>query len=165
MLGKRRLTFIFADVLECKRQTRVFSFDDADLAKGALADDAEQAEMVEAYCCPSMAVHTRQAPSWPTFIGEDDGLAAGIAHCWSSVGLPVKSTRCGGLTSLLGCSRSGMEKTESNAGVGHVSFVSGTTTIRYSAPKPCSVSSEKERLRVASRHAKPSQRPFWLPHN
>ena len=40
-------TFVLADVLEGKREAGVFALDDADLAKRALADDTEQAEVVE----------------------------------------------------------------------------------------------------------------------
>ena len=43
-------TLIFANVLEGKREARVLALDDADLAKGALADDAQQAEVVEVDC-------------------------------------------------------------------------------------------------------------------
>jgi len=40
MLGKSHLTLIFANVLESEGQAGVLSFYDADLAKGALADDS-----------------------------------------------------------------------------------------------------------------------------
>ena len=41
-------TFIFANVLQCERQARVFPLDDSNLAKGATADDAQEAKVVEA---------------------------------------------------------------------------------------------------------------------
>lgn len=40
-------TFIFAYVLERVGGTVVFALDDADFAKGAFADDAEETEVVE----------------------------------------------------------------------------------------------------------------------
>jgi hypothetical protein len=40
-------TFIFANVLESERAVGVFAFDYADFAKCALANNAEEAEMVE----------------------------------------------------------------------------------------------------------------------
>jgi hypothetical protein len=52
---RAHLTFIFAYVLESKGQAGVLSLYDADLAKGALADDAEQSKVVEAHCCTSMS--------------------------------------------------------------------------------------------------------------
>jgi len=45
-----RRTFILTDVLECVGAAIVFPFHDADFAKGALADDAEEAKVVEVYC-------------------------------------------------------------------------------------------------------------------
>lgn len=42
-----RRTFIFADVLEGKGEAGVFALDDADLAKGAFSDDAQEAKVVE----------------------------------------------------------------------------------------------------------------------
>jgi hypothetical protein len=50
------LTLILPDVLESKGETGVFPLDDADLAKGALADDAQQAEVVEIDCSKSVSV-------------------------------------------------------------------------------------------------------------
>jgi hypothetical protein len=46
----RGLTFVLADVLERKGEAGVLALDDAHLAKGALADDAQQAEVVEVHC-------------------------------------------------------------------------------------------------------------------
>lgn len=43
-------TFIFADILQCKRQVGVFSFNDAYFAKGSSADDSQQSKVVEVYC-------------------------------------------------------------------------------------------------------------------
>lgn len=40
-------TFIFADVLECVGGPIVFALNDADFAKGALADDTQEAEVIE----------------------------------------------------------------------------------------------------------------------
>jgi hypothetical protein len=48
----RRLTFVFSYVLERECEARVFALDNAHLAKGALADDAQQAEVVEVHCSP-----------------------------------------------------------------------------------------------------------------
>ena len=42
-------TFILAYVLEGEGEPGVFSLDDADFAKGALADDAQQTEVVEVH--------------------------------------------------------------------------------------------------------------------
>lgn len=44
-----RQTFILAYVLERECEAGVLALDDADLAKGALADDAQQAEVVEVH--------------------------------------------------------------------------------------------------------------------
>jgi len=41
-----RRTFILANVLQRKRQARVFPLDDAHLAKGSSTDDAKQAEVI-----------------------------------------------------------------------------------------------------------------------
>ena len=61
----RRLTFVFSYVLERECEARVFALDNAHLAKGALADDAQQAEVVEVHC---VAVRTRsfrpRAQAW-----------------------------------------------------------------------------------------------------
>lgn len=43
-------TFIFADILQGKREIGVFSFDNADFAKGSSADDSQQSKVVEVYC-------------------------------------------------------------------------------------------------------------------
>ena len=43
-------TFIFAYVLQSKRQVRIFPFHDSYFAKCALPDDSEQFEMVEIDC-------------------------------------------------------------------------------------------------------------------
>lgn len=82
-----RLTLIFADVLESKRQASVLSLYNADLAKGALADDTEQSKVVEAHCWVSMPALLCAAWRYRrlTFVSEDDGLAAGVAHCGSSL--------------------------------------------------------------------------------
>lgn len=82
-----RLTLILADVLESKGQASVLSLYNADLAKGALADDTEQSKVVEAYCWVSMSVLVRAAWRYRrlTFVSEDDGLAAGVAHGGSSL--------------------------------------------------------------------------------
>jgi hypothetical protein len=42
-------TFIFANVFERKGAASVFSFDYADLAKGSLANDAQETEMVQVH--------------------------------------------------------------------------------------------------------------------
>lgn len=39
-------TLIFTDVLESKREVRVFPFDDAHLAEGASADNPQKAEVI-----------------------------------------------------------------------------------------------------------------------
>ena len=44
---QRKHTFILSYVLECKCEAGVLALDNAHLAKGALADDAQQAEVVE----------------------------------------------------------------------------------------------------------------------
>ena len=54
---------IFPDIFQRKRQARVLSLHYSDFAKGTLADNAQQAEVVE--------IH---------LVGEDDGLAIGVAH-------------------------------------------------------------------------------------
>jgi hypothetical protein len=48
--GAGGLTFVFAYVLERKGEAGVFALDNAHLAKGALSDDAQQAEVVEVHC-------------------------------------------------------------------------------------------------------------------
>lgn len=40
---------VFPDVLEGKGEAGVFPLDDADLSEGAAADDAQEAEVVEAH--------------------------------------------------------------------------------------------------------------------
>lgn len=45
-----RQTFIFPYVLEGECEARVLSLDDADLTEGALAYDAQQAEVIEVHC-------------------------------------------------------------------------------------------------------------------
>jgi hypothetical protein len=42
-----KLTFIFADVFECKCQTRVFAFNNANLAEGSLSNHSEETEVVK----------------------------------------------------------------------------------------------------------------------
>lgn len=42
-------TFIFADILQGKRQVGVFPFNDAYFAKGSSADDSQQSKVVEVY--------------------------------------------------------------------------------------------------------------------
>lgn len=54
---------ILADVLEGKGQARVLALHNPHLAEGALADDAQQAEVVEV-----------------DLVCKNDGLAIGIAH-------------------------------------------------------------------------------------
>lgn len=49
-------TFIFADILQSKRQIGVFSFDNAYFAKGSSADDSQKSKMVEVHCCGKMAL-------------------------------------------------------------------------------------------------------------
>ena len=44
-----RLTLILSDVLEGKGQAGVLALDDADLAKGSLADDTQQAKVIEVH--------------------------------------------------------------------------------------------------------------------
>jgi hypothetical protein len=44
------LTFIFSYVLERKCEARVLSLDNAHFSKGALADDSQEAEVVEVHC-------------------------------------------------------------------------------------------------------------------
>lgn len=55
-LNSGRLTLIFADVFESKGQASVLSLYNADLAKGALANDTEQSKVVEAYYWVSISV-------------------------------------------------------------------------------------------------------------
>lgn len=43
-------TFILANILERVGGAIIFTLDDADFAKGALAYDAEEAEVVEVHC-------------------------------------------------------------------------------------------------------------------
>lgn len=43
-------TLILPDVLEGKSQAGVLALDDANLAEGSLADDAQQAEVIEVHC-------------------------------------------------------------------------------------------------------------------
>lgn len=45
-----RQTFIFPYVLERKGEASIFALNDAHFAKGALADDAQQPEVVEVHC-------------------------------------------------------------------------------------------------------------------
>jgi hypothetical protein len=40
-------TFLFTNILERKRQAGVFALDNADLSKGTLSDNAEEAEVVK----------------------------------------------------------------------------------------------------------------------
>jgi hypothetical protein len=40
-------TFLFTDILECKRQAGVFALDNANLSKGTFSDHAEEAKVVE----------------------------------------------------------------------------------------------------------------------
>ena len=49
-------TFIFANILQCKRQIGVFSFNDAYFAKGSSADNSQESKMVEVYCDRPKAV-------------------------------------------------------------------------------------------------------------
>jgi hypothetical protein len=95
------LTFIFPDVLEGKGESGVLALDDAHFAKGALADDAQQAKVVEIHWghgqrtaverawlprpCRHMAWH---GMAWRggrsgmrrTLVGEDDGLPIALTH-------------------------------------------------------------------------------------
>ena len=59
----RSYHLILAYIFERKRQACVLALHDAHFAKRALADDTKEAEVVEV-----------------DLIGEDDGLAIGIAH-------------------------------------------------------------------------------------
>jgi hypothetical protein len=45
-----RLTFILSYVLERECEARILALHDAHLSEGALADDAQQAEVVEVHC-------------------------------------------------------------------------------------------------------------------
>jgi hypothetical protein len=45
-----RLTFILSYILEGECEAGVLALDDAHLAEGALADDTQQAEVVEVHC-------------------------------------------------------------------------------------------------------------------
>jgi len=45
-----RLTFVLSYVLEGEREAGILSLDNAHLSEGALADDAQQAEVVEVHC-------------------------------------------------------------------------------------------------------------------
>lgn len=44
-------TFIFSYVLERKGEARVFALDNAHFTECALANDSQQPEVVEVYCC------------------------------------------------------------------------------------------------------------------
>lgn len=79
----RANNLIFSNVLERKCEARVFSLDDSDLAKGAFADNPEEAEVIKV-----------------DFVGHTYGLAAGVAHCeckggrcWAVFGNVVGSVR------------------------------------------------------------------------
>ena len=54
---------LLADIFEGERQARVLALHDADLPKRTLADNSQQAEVVEV-----------------NLVGEDNGLAIGVAH-------------------------------------------------------------------------------------
>jgi hypothetical protein len=74
-------TFILSYVLERKRETRVLALDDAHLAKRALSDDTQQAEVVEIDWQKS--VKTWQAETLGlrrTLVGEDDRLPVALTH-------------------------------------------------------------------------------------
>lgn len=104
-----RRTFIFSYVLERKGKACILALDDAHFAKGALADDSQQAEMVQVHCVLGSAVlvhasvlawqvqiQMQQGPaalhisshlvsslgelSLRTLVGEHDGLAVALAH-------------------------------------------------------------------------------------
>ena len=47
--GNPARTFIFADVLESKGIAGILAFDDADFAKGALANHTKESEMVQVH--------------------------------------------------------------------------------------------------------------------
>lgn len=51
-----KLTVIFADIFQGKRQLRVFVLDDSYFAKGALSDHAAEGKMVQANCRTISAV-------------------------------------------------------------------------------------------------------------
>lgn len=84
-------TFILAQVFEGEGQAGVFALDDADLAKGALADDAEEFEVVELDCghARSAVEEGGAARSGLTLVGEDDGPALRVAHARG--GWPARS--------------------------------------------------------------------------
>lgn len=59
----RAYHLIFSDVLEGKREARIFAFDYPNLAKGPFAHDSKQTEVIEV-----------------DLVGENDGLCIRIAH-------------------------------------------------------------------------------------
>jgi len=76
-------TLIFANVLEGKGQAGVSSLDDADLAKGAFADDSKKAEVIEVHCeGRSVRVCCRVGcqRGYSTLVGKDYRLSIGVAH-------------------------------------------------------------------------------------
>lgn len=61
---------IFPDVFEGKGEARIFALHNPDLAKRSFADDAQEAKVVEI-----------------DLIGQNDGLAIGVAHLRSGAGM------------------------------------------------------------------------------
>lgn len=59
--GSARHTFIFANVLERKGKAGVLALDNAHLAEGSLADDAQQPEVVEVHWVRVVSVSPAQA--------------------------------------------------------------------------------------------------------
>jgi hypothetical protein len=96
-VGNQR-TFILADVLERKLVAVVLALDNPHLAKRAFAHDAQQADVVEVYCrqlrlaWPLPVGGRRVAGGGRTLVGEDDGLAVGIAH-WELAPRPGEGLR------------------------------------------------------------------------
>lgn len=101
-----RRTFIFADILECKGQAGIFALDNADLAKGAFAHDAQEAEVVEVNCGDGQSAfgHPKgrggrgSAVPSRTLIGERDWLALPVAHCITDGRDVKRDPRAGGRT-------------------------------------------------------------------
>lgn len=95
--GEGGRTFVLSYVLERECEAGVLSLDDAHLAKGALSDDSQQAEVVQVDFDVLSAAGSRGEDlygwgAWlanganhdgglaRTLVGEDDGLAVTLAH-------------------------------------------------------------------------------------